>query len=226
MEQKKTVKNKARKPAGKNSGSRRSASSLKGRNRKQVSKQIHMKYIAGIALIAVLAAVLIFSVKGCSVAGKTPEKVVKNLVKYYVDGKEKKIKKCYGVKKAEEELQKEIEATIQYFKAHKPQKLKVTDCDTIYQDGKYAYVYITYQLVLENGQSYPCISTYMTSQNEKGKYYVLTPSKITDDMKKTAASKYASFMKTDAYKDYVTAYETFTKKNPGYEEKLATKLSE
>ena len=40
-----------------------------------------------------------------------------------------------------------------------------------------------------------------------------------------AAEKYADFMKTDAYKDYVTAYETFTKKNPGYEEKIASKLS-
>lgn len=65
----------------------------------------------------------------------------------------------------------------------------------------------------------------MTKQNKKGKYYVLMPSKITDDMKKTAASKYAEFMNTDPYKNYVTAYETFTKKNPGYEEKLATKLS-
>ena len=40
-----------------------------------------------------------------------------------------------------------------------------------------------------------------------------------------AAEKYSDFMQTDAYKDYVTAYETFTKKNPGYEEKIASKLS-
>ena len=80
------------------------------------------------------------------------------------------------------------------------------------KNGKNAYVYITYSLILEDGQSYPCISTYMTQQNEKGKYSILTPSDITDDMKKEAAARYASFMETDPYKEYVTAYDTFFKK--------------
>lgn len=221
MVEKKAVSSKKRKPAGNNSRNRKSAK----RKSQNTFQGQTIKYIAGAAIIVVLAAVLIFSVKGCGVAGKTPEKVVKNLVKSYIDGKEKKSRKCYGVKKADKELQAEIEASIQYFAAHKPKELKIVSCDTIYKDGKNAYVYITYNLLLEDGQSYPCISTYMTCQNEKGKYYVLMPSKITDDMKKTAASKYAEFMNTDPYKNYVTAYETFTKKNPGYEEKLATKLS-
>ena len=64
----------------------------------------------------------------------------------------------------------------------------------------------------------------MTQQKEDGKYRILAPSEITDEMKKEAAEKYALFMETDPYKQYVTAYETFTKKNPGYEEKLAAKL--
>lgn len=221
MVEKKAVSSKKRKPAGNNSRNRKSAK----RKSQNTFQGQTIKYIAGAAIIVVLAAVLIFSVKGCGVAGKTPEKVVKNLVKSYIEGKEKKSRKCYGVKKADKELQTEIEASIQYFAAHKPKELKIVSCDTIYKDGKNAYVYITYNLLLEDGQSYPCISTYMTCQNEKGKYYVLMLSKITDDMKKTAASKYAEFMNTDPYKNYVTAYETFTKKNPGYEEKLATKLS-
>lgn len=221
MVEKKAVSSKKRTPAGNNSRNRKSAK----RKSQNTFQGQTIKYIAGAAIIVVLAAVLIFSVKGCGVAGKTPEKVVKNLVKSYIEGKEKKSRKCYGVKKADKELQTEIEASIQYFAAHKPKELKIVSCDTIYKDGKNAYVYITYNLLLEDGHSYPCISTYMTCQNEKGKYYVLMPSKITDDMKKTAASKYAEFMNTDPYKNYVTAYETFTKKNPGYEEKLATKLS-
>ncbi len=54
-------------------------------------------------------------------------------------------------------------------------------------------MYITYDLVLKNGQAYPCISTYMTQEKEDGKYYVLTPSEITNDMNKQAAEKYALF---------------------------------
>ena len=76
-------------------------------------------------------------------------------------------------------------------------KTEINACDTIYKNGKNAYVYITYSLILEDGQSYPCISTYMTQKNEKGKYSILTPSDITDDMKKEAAARYASFMETD-----------------------------
>ena len=59
-------------------------------------------------------------------------------------------------------------------------KAEINACDTIYKNGKNAYVYITYSLILEDGQSYPCISTYMTQQNEKGKYSILTPSDITE----------------------------------------------
>lgn len=216
MEQKKAVRKRRRRPAGKNSRKKRSGISLKGLN---------IKYIAGAAVIAALAVLLIFAVKSCGISNKTPEKAVKTLIKSYVDGKEKKVKKCYGVKKADKALQKEITATIKYFEAYKPQKVEITACDTIYQKGKNAYVYITYDLVLESGDAYPCISTYMTQQDENGRYYILVPSEITDDMKKEAAEKYALFMETDAYKDYVTAYETFTKKNPGYEEKLAARLS-
>jgi len=216
MGQEKAVRNKRRKPAGKNSRKRKSGISL---------KRLNIKYIAGVAVLVTLAVLLVFMVKSCGGSNKTPEKTVKTLIRSYVDGKEKKVKKCYGVKKTDKDLQQEITATIKYFEAHKPQKVNIIACDTIYKNGKNAYVYITYNLVLEKDKSYPCISTYMTQQKENGKYYILAPSEITDEMKKEAAEKYALFMETDAYKDYVNAYETFIKKNPGYEEKLATKLN-
>ena len=54
----------------------------------------------------------------------------------------------------------------------------------------------------------------------------MTPSEITDDLSKQAATKYADFMNTQAYKDYTTAYDKFIKKNPGYEEKIAAKLKQ
>ena len=121
-------------------------------------------------------------------------------------------------------LQQEMDATVKYFSAFEAEKTEITQCDKIYQDGNYTYMYITYDLVLKNGQSYPCISTYMVQKKDNGKYYVMTPSEITDDLSKQAATKYADFMNTQAYKDYTTAYDKFIKKNPGYEEKIAAKL--
>ena len=44
-------------------------------------------------------------------------------------------------------------------------------------------------------------------------------------MRTQAASDYAKFMATDTYKEYTKAYDTFIKKNPGYEEKIAGKVS-
>ena len=38
---------------------------------------------------------LVVAMSGCGVNQKTPESVVESLVKSYVDGSEKKVKKCY-----------------------------------------------------------------------------------------------------------------------------------
>lgn len=58
-------------------------------------------------------------VTGCGVSHKSPESVTESLIEAYVDGKEKKVKDCYGQKKdTESGLKAEIDATIAYFKAH------------------------------------------------------------------------------------------------------------
>ena len=85
-------------------------------------------------------------------------------------------------------------------------------------------IYVLYHLILENDQSYPCISTYIT-QNIEGKYYVLAPSKVTDDLSQKAADAYRQFMTTDTYKNYAREYDTFIKKNPGYEDKIALQVA-
>nr|WP_296156942.1 hypothetical protein [uncultured Blautia sp.] len=182
------------------------------------------RYTAGGAALIILLIVIIFAVKGCGVNHKTPDGVVRNLIEAYDKGKESRIRNCYGVKKADDNLQQEIDATVKYFQAHNPQSIEISQCDSIYKDGNYTYMYITYNLVLDNNQSYPCISTYMVQKKDNNKYYVLSTSEITDDMSKQAATKYALFMKTDAYKQYATDYDKFIKKNPGYEEKIASKL--
>lgn len=180
--------------------------------------------IIGMGVLLVLL-LLIFGLKGCGVSHKSPEGVVKSLIKAYGDGNEKKIKQCYGAQKdTEEALQKEIDATIKYFKAHNTKKIEIQECDVLSENEKYTYVYVNYCLELDNDQAYPCISTYMTNK-ENGKYYVLPPSKITDEMRQQAASDYVKFMTTNTYKNYVKDYDTFIKKNPGYEDKIAGKLS-
>ena len=76
---------------------------------------------------------------------------------------------------------------------------------------------------LKNEQEYPCVGTYMVEKKD-GKYYVMSPSEITDELRTQAATDYAKFMTTDSYKSYTKAYNVFIKKNPGYEEKIANKL--
>mgnify|MGYP000278994135 CR=1 FL=1 len=141
----------------------------------------------------------------------------------YTDGKEKKVKECYNqADNTEADLQTEITATLKYFAAHNPKKVSVQDCEILSENDKYSYVYITYNLILEDDQEYPCVETYMVGKQDKT-YYIMAPSQITDDMKTQAATAYVQFMKTDAYKTYTKAYETFIKKNPGYEDKISEK---
>ena len=46
-----------------------------------------------------------------------------------------------------------------------------------------------------------------------------------EEMSSAAAEAYAKFMETDLYKDYAKEYDTFIRKNPGYEDKIAGKLN-
>ena len=145
--------------SSKSTSPRTSRSKKKSRSRKM---DIPVQYIAGGAVLVILLIAIIFAVRSCGISHKTPERVVKALIESYESGNENKIKKCYGVTKADDNLQAEIDANIKYFAAHSPEKIQINKCDKIYQDGNYAFIYITYDLVLKDGQSYPCISTYMT----------------------------------------------------------------
>ena len=116
---------------------------------------------------------LVMAMSGCGVNHKSPEGVVEALIKNYVSGSEKKVKQCYSQEKDTNELlQNEIDATLKYFAAHNPTKVKVEQCDILSENGDYTYVYIIYNLVLENDQEYPCVGTYMTEKKD-GKYYVI-----------------------------------------------------
>lgn len=191
--------------------------------RKRKQKE-YMKYmiIGCVVIVAIVA--LVFGIRSCGVSHRSPEHVVEDLIKSAVKGKTDKMADCYWAdKKGKKLLQKEIKADVAYYKAHEASKVEITDCKNIYEEKKYSYVYIIFNLVLENEEKYPCIRTYMV-ENKNEEYFVLPSSVITEEMSKRAAQEYAQFMTTDAYKDYVNAYDTFTKKNPGYEEKIAGKI--
>lgn len=206
----------------KTSGNKRQAS--RGSDIAAAIARLPKKVLAGAAVLIVLIIIIVFAAKGCGVSHKTPERVVKTLIESYTSGKEGKVKKCYGVSKADDELQQEMDATVKYFSAFEAEKVEITQCDKIFQDGKYTYMYIIFNMKLKSGQTYPCLKTYMVQKNDKNKYYVMTPAQITDELSEQAATKYAEFMNTQAYKDYTVEYDKFIKKNPGYEEKLAAKL--
>jgi hypothetical protein len=198
-------------------------SRIKRKIRKYLSRMDYRVLFAGVAVVIVLILILV-GVRGCGVSHKTPEGVAEALVKAGVEGKESAMKDCYGAKKnTPEDLQAEIDATIKYYKAHNVKSLKIENCDVLSEDQNYTYVYVVYNLVLENSQEYPCVTTYMVEKDGK-KYYVLPASEITDEMNQQAAVDYAKFMTTDIYKNYTKAYDTFIKKNPGYEDKIAGKL--
>ena len=183
-------------------------------------KKLQKYFITGIMVLLALC------VTGCGgVSHKSPEKVTEELIQSYTDNKEERVKECYNQKDSTEEtLQAEITATLNYFQAHSAKSLKMGSCEILSEKENYTYVYITYNLVLDDDQEYPCVGTYMVGKQDKD-YYILAPSQITDDMRTQAASDYAKFMATDTYKEYTKAYDTFIKKNPGYEEKIAGKVS-
>lgn len=187
--------------------------------------QININYIIYGAAIMLLLLLIVFLSRGCGVSVKSPEKVVKSLVNNSIYGNERKVKMCYGVKKAIPEiLQKEIDSTIKYYEAHRSEKAEILECDILYEEENRSYVYIIYNLILEDEQEYPCIGTYMVKK-EKNKYYIMSSEEITDDMRNSAADAYAKFMTTDMYKTYTKNYEAFSKRNPGYEDRIAERLN-
>ena len=95
--------------SSKSTSPRTSRSKKKSRSRKM---DIPVQYIAGGAVLVILLIAIIFAVRSCGISHKTPERVVKALIESYESGNENKIKKCYGVTKADDNLQAEIDANI------------------------------------------------------------------------------------------------------------------
>ena len=192
---------------------------------KYSNKKLNFVHIATLAGIILILLVIVLAARGCGkISHRTPEGVVEGYIKAAAAGKNKKMQGCYSADKLSDEAKTEIASTIKYFQAHGVKDVNIDSCGSISENKNYSYVYIRYNLVLENEQEYPCISTYLVKVQDK-KYYLYAPSEISDKISQQAAKDYQKFMTTKTYTDYTKAYEVFLKKNPGYEDKIAGKLN-
>ena len=192
---------------------------------KYSNKKLNFVHIVTLAGIILILLVIILAARSCGgISHRNPKGVVEGYIKAAVAGKDKKMQECYGTDKISDEAKTEISSTVKYFQAHGAKDVNIDSCDAISESKNYTYVYIRYNLVLQNDQEYPCISTYLVKVQDK-KYYLYSPAEISDEISQQAAADYQKFMTTKTYTDYTKAYEVFLKKNPGYEDKIAGKLN-
>ena len=192
---------------------------------KYSNKKLNFVHVATLAGVILILLVIILAARGCGeISHRTPEGLVESYIKAAVEGKDKKMQECYGADKISDEAKTEISSTVKYFQAHGAKDVNIDSCEAISESKNYTYVYIRYNLVLQNDQEYPCISTYLVKVQDK-KYYLYSPAEISDEISQQAAADYQKFMTTKTYTDYTKAYEVFLKKNPGYEDKIAGKLN-
>jgi len=192
---------------------------------KYSNKKLNFVHVATLAGVILILLVIILAARGCGgISHRTSEGLVESYIKAAVEGKDKKMQECYGADKISDEAKTEISSTVKYFQAHGAKDVNIDSCEAISESKNYTYVYIRYNLVLQNDQEYPCISTYLVKVQDK-KYYLYSPAEISDEISQQAAADYQKFMTTKTYTDYTKAYEVFLKKNPGYEDKIAGKLN-
>ena len=192
---------------------------------KYSNKKLNFVHVATLAGVILILLVIILAARGCGgISHRTPDGHVESYIKAAVEGKDKKMQECYGADKISDEAKTEISSTVKYFQAHGAKDVNIDSCEAISESKNYTYVYIRYNLVLQNDQEYPCISTYLVKVQDK-KYYLYSPAEISDEISQQAAADYQKFMTTKTYTDYTKAYEVFLKKNPGYEDKIAGKLN-
>ena len=205
-------------------GTGRSAAARRNHSRRGGGFLTPVHLVAAVILIAAVV-ILIFVLRGCAGGKNSPAGVAERLIEECIAGKTEKAAECYGISGAPEgALASEIDGAITYYSAHNAQKMNVIKSDALFETEDMAYVYVRYNLVLDDQQEYPCLRTFMTRKVDKT-WTVVETSAITGDMQAQAEEAFNKFMTTGIYKDFNKDYDTFLKKNPGYEERIATKLA-
>ena len=182
------------------------------------------RLIIGAAAAIGLVIVLVVLISGCGASHKSPEAVVKALISAYDKGKAAGVYDCYGQKKdPEDALKVETEAKLAFLNALGKQKIEPGNVEKIGEIKDVTILCVRYGVVLEDEDIYPCIATYAVHPVEE-KYYIMSPSEITEEIASASAEAYMKYMTTESYKDYVREYNTFNKKKPGFEDTLAERL--
>ena len=179
----------------------------------------------GVIFLLVLC-MLPLGLAGCGgFDNKSPEAVVKSMIKAYQDQDQETVEKCLGLseeKKADEEIQKEIDYNMSFFKAHKADKISFEKAEALgdYKDSHLIYVWYNYEIKGEKvKQILPCLSFYFVNGEEKD-YFVIPARDVNDEMSQYSREEYGKFKKTDTYGEYQEAYKKFKEDYPDYEEEL------
>lgn len=190
-----------------------------------------MKNKKGIIVCMIMIFILLLGGCGTKVSHKSPESAVKSLISAYQNQDQKAVKKCFGVnpdKKCAEEIKKEIDYNMNYFKAHEAKKVEFKKAKSLGKFDKYELVYVwyNYQVKKQKGTlEVPAMSFYYVKQKDK-KYYVVPAKDVNEEMSENSRKEYSEFTKDDVYKEYDKAYQTFIRKNPKYENSLQNKFQE
>lgn len=190
-----------------------------------------MKNKKGIIVCMIMIFILLLGGCGTEVSHKSPESAVKSLISAYQNQDQKAVKKCFGVnpdKKCAEEIKKEIDYNMNYFKAHEAKKVEFKKAKSLGKFDKYELVYVWYNYQVKKQKEtleVPAMSFYYVKQKDK-KYYVVPAKDVNEEMSENSRKQYSEFMKDDVYKDYDKAYQTFIRKNPKYENSLQNKFQE
>ena len=98
------------------------------------------------------------------------------------------MQECYGADKISDEAKQRFHPRSNNFQAHGAKDVNIYSCEAISESKNYTYVYIRYNLVLQNDQEYPCISTYLVKVQDK-KYYLYSPAEISDEISQAGCGR-------------------------------------
>lgn len=181
----------------------------------------------GVILIFTVS-ICIFILGGCGeekMNRKSPEAVIKSLIRSYQEQNIQAVKECYGIDAEEEpkeDVQKEINYNMRLFKAYQAKSVHFEKADCLGKSGdsQLAYLWFSYEPEDEEiNQKYPVLAFYFVEKKDKA-YCVVPAKNVTEEMSEYSRSAYKKFMDTNTYKDYEKNLETFQKNFPSYEEEM------
>lgn len=184
----------------------------------------------GVILILTVS-IFMFLLEGCGggVDYKSPEAIVKSLVRSYQDQNEQAVKECYGLSEDEEvqeDIQKEINYNMRLFKAYQAVSIDFEKSDSLGKSGDSQLIYVWFNYKSEDAeQKCPVMSFYFVKEKDK-RYFVIPAKDVTEEMSEYSRGAYERFMDTRTYKNYQKNFEEFQEKNPSYKESLNKRFSQ